>query len=431
MPQAMIASKNLCVSPPGNPTRQARPAKNKDVRDEADRTDRAGQIQVADTGQAFFGESRFKQNARFNLARFDEYATFAAAEFGGSASFEAIRGERGFTMARARFDVVPDFIQAHFAEAPRLDNLEVVGRIVARHPRPERKEAKSWWLKPWRTLRYVGGAARTWPKRAGRGIWRRLWRADRNIPSRWLALKRLAIQAHDTDREVEFHARGVQWQRFTENWPLPLAFWQGKAWGSFFRFWFGIAYEVFSDFGRSIFRPFLAWFIAILAFAAFYLSQTEVMQRDLALQEVSYVSAAAQAGRYAMSNAVPCYPPPPTFTERWRSKWGWWRAPKNTPASTSNETIIGGLSEKLRGRTNARAEALHLAFRNALIAIDAGGDASHRMYGCLYGLELYAGQNPVPIVPAAVSTASAIQKLISGVLIFLFGLALRNMLKVK
>jgi hypothetical protein len=37
----------------------------------------------------------------------------------------------------------------------------------------------------------------------------------------------------------------------------------------------------------------------------------------------------------------------------------------------------------------------------------------------------------VPIVPSAVSTASAIQKLISGVLIFLFGLALRNMLKVK
>ena len=37
----------------------------------------------------------------------------------------------------------------------------------------------------------------------------------------------------------------------------------------------------------------------------------------------------------------------------------------------------------------------------------------------------------VPIVPSGVSTASAIQKLISGVLIFLLGLALRNMLKVK
>ncbi|HWJ18218.1 MAG TPA: hypothetical protein VNR65_05760 [Geobacterales bacterium] len=43
-----------------------------------------------------------------------------------------------------------------------------------------------------------------------------------------------------------------------------------------------------------------------------------------------------------------------------------------------------------------------------------------------YGLE-----GSTPIVPSAVSTASAIQKLISGVLIFLFGLALRNMLKVK
>jgi len=108
-----------------------------------------------------------------------------------------------------------------------------------------------------------------------------------------------------------------------------------------------------------------------------------------------------------------------------------WRTPKNTPASNSNETIIGGLSEKLRGRTNARAEALHLAVRNAFIVLDGGSDASHRMYGCLYGLELYAGQNPVPIVPSAVSTASAIQKVFSGVLIFLFGLALRNMLKMK
>jgi len=60
MPQAMIASKNLCVSPPGNPTRQARPAKNKGVRDEADRTDRAGQIQVADAWllQDYGGDAR-------------------------------------------------------------------------------------------------------------------------------------------------------------------------------------------------------------------------------------------------------------------------------------------------------------------------------------------------------------------------------------
>ena len=114
-----------------------------------------------------------------------------------------------------------------------------------------------------------------------------------------------------------------------------------------------------------------------------------------------------------MQNTVPCYAPP------------------TASSSGPSETTISGLSEKLRSQTNARAEAWHLAFRNAFVVLDGGSDASHRMYGCLYGLELYAGQNPVPIVPSAVSTASAIQKLISGVLIFLFGLALRNMLKVK
>ncbi len=149
-----------------------------------------------------------------------------------------------------------------------------------------------------------------------------------------------------------------------------------------------------------------------------------------------------QTGRYAMWQSVPCYPAPtspaPTYAETWRNNWKMWEKPKagaassnETAAANSNETIVGGLSEKLRSQTNARAEALHLAFRNAFVVLDGGSDASHRMYGCLYGLELYAGQNPVPIVPSAVSTASAIQKLISGVLIFLFGLALRNMLKVK
>ena len=178
-------------------------------------------------------------------------------------------------------------------------------------------------------------------------------------------------------------------------------------------FWYGILYDLFSDFGRSTLRPLLAWIFVIIEFTAFYLSQNEVMQRDLALKDVWWGSAAVQAGQYAVANSLSCYAPP------------------NEKSSDPNETRIGGLSEKLRSQTNARAEALHLAFRNAFVVLDGGSDASHRMYGCLYGLELYAGQNPVPIVPSAVSTASAIQKLISGVLIFLFGLALRNMLKVK
>ncbi len=41
------------------------------------------------------------------------------------------------------------------------------------------------------------------------------------------------------------------------------------------------------------------------------------------------------------------------------------------------------------------------------------------------------GGDPVPIVPPGVSIASAVQKIFSAVMIFLFGLALRNMLKMK
>ena len=229
----------------------------------------------------------------------------------------------------------------------------------------------------------------------------------RDLFARWRALKRLTIQAYDTDRELAFNAKEIQAERAASRWPFPVAPDDWKLWP---RSSSGFLYWLFSDYGRSLVRPVGFWLAAILIFAAVYLSQTEVMQRDLVLQDAWWWSSAAQTGHYAVANTVPCFTAPP---------------------AQANETTVGGLSEKLRSQTNARAEALHLAFRNAFVVLDGGSDASHRMYGCLYGLELYAAQSPVPIVPSAVSTASAIQKLISGVLIFLFGLALRNMLKVK
>jgi hypothetical protein len=68
---------------------------------------------------------------------------------------------------------------------------------------------------------------------------------------------------------------------------------------------------------------------------------------------------------------------------------------------------------------------MHLALRNSLVFIDGGSEAAYRTFGCLYGVERHA------IVPSNVSLATALQKVASGVLIFLFGLAIRNMLRVK
>jgi hypothetical protein len=103
------------------------------------------------------------------------------------------------------------------------------------------------------------------------------------------------------------------------------------------------------------------------------------------------------------------------------------------PKDQNGETpaYAGALSPHLKAGTDLANEAWHLAFRNAFILLDSSGEAAHRSYGCLYGVELYGGGNPLAIVPSAVSTASAIQKVFSALTIFLFGLALRNMLKVK
>ena len=400
-------------------------------------------------GDAAFYKCNFKKSANFELATFKQYASFEKSLFSAAADLFAIRGERAFNLRKTVFEDVLDFIQAHFEEPPRLDNMEVRGIprhpqpdrrrcyacsainscLIPHHPRPDERKTPPWWMKGlWKAL-YWGGQMRSWPQRLLKCGWKRVRSrvrsrmGARDIPSRWLA-----VQGHDTERELEFHARELRSQRFAEDWPLPFAFWRRWAWGSFFRFWSGYCYQWFSDFGRSLARPFIASLVVLVAAAAFYLSQTEVMQRELALQEASYLSATIQTARYALSNTVPCYSPPPTLAGSARNQWFWWRrAPKIDPDASR----IGGLIEPFRSQTNARAEALHLAFRNAFVVLDGSGEAAYRTYGCLYGVELYGGSNPLAVVPSAVSTVSAAQKLFSALMIFLFGLALRNMLKMK
>ena len=58
---------------------------------------------------------------------------------------------------------------------------------------------------------------------------------------------------------------------------------------------------------------------------------------------------------------------------------------------------------------------------------DLAGLDARRTYGCLYGL---SGDNTA-LVPGFVSDMARAQKLLSAILIFLFGLAVRNMLKLK
>jgi hypothetical protein len=337
------------------------------------------------SGDAWFESATFSGDAWFDNATFKSSASYRACRFHQEVTFTGIRAEKGFDFIGVRSRrYVPDFLSAMFEEPPLLDNFRLSDEV-----------------EPGGLARSVVLGFSAWLKED----------LDSALSAKYRRLKQLAIDAEDHKNEQVFFRGELRSRRYLEDKPWHPAF------------WLGIAYEVLSDFGFSVLRPLLVWLACVVFFAAFYLSQTDAMRRDLALRDASVIGAAAQAGRHALSNDVACYPPPPTFTENWKL----WHSKEAPPAAQSaSATLIRGLGEKLRAQTSANAEARHLAFRNGLVALDGGGDASYRIYGCLYGLEGNA-----PIVPAAVSTASAIQKVLSALLIFLFGLALRNMLKVK
>ncbi len=91
----------------------------------------------------------------------------------------------------------------------------------------------------------------------------------------------------------------------------------------------------------------------------------------------------------------------------------------------------GDKSRAVVATTNMVNEALFLSASNALVVFNIGrGDASRRTYGCLYGFE-HGGSQAPPIVPYRVAVASTLQTLASAVLIFLFLLAVRNLLRLK
>jgi hypothetical protein len=225
-----------------------------------------------------------------------------------------------------------------------------------------------------------------------------------------------AIQGHDHESELRFFAGEITSARFVSDYPLPWPIWSAKAWLSakawsgVLRFWFGWLYQVTSDIGRSLFRPLVLWTLTVVLAAGYFLGQNPdvIAARDAAIAAgasggvLTYASSAFAAWR----KRQPCVDGLPD-------------------RNLKGEPIITGLAEPMRHSTNAATEAMQLALRNALVFVDSGSEAAYRTFGCLYGVERYA------IVPSNVSAASALQKVVSGVLIFLFGLAVRNILRMK
>ena len=229
-------------------------------------------------GGAFFTDSKFQSDASFDRATFTESTWFDFAAFNGDAwfgnctfskgaswrsakfgdkrnpqeaNFPAIKVERAFDLSSALFSTVPSFCQADFKQAPDLDRVSF--------PLPSR-----------------------WPWRFG----------DPALIPKFRAIRRMAIQGADYDREQMSFKGELRSRRWTTDKP-----WQPGL-------WLGILYDVFSDCGRSIFRPASLGLLSMLAFAIFFVRIADQGGREwtecVARGDMPFLKALYVSGRNAL-----------------------------------------------------------------------------------------------------------------------------------
>lgn len=228
---------------------------------------------------------------------------------------------------------------------------------------------------------------------------------DPDAAAKFRKLKKMAMEAEDHDREMEFHAQEIRCRRFWEDYPS----WNGRG---VTRFWLGWIYGGLSDFGRSIVRPLAALGVQAVLFAGLYL--TSWMGRPVS-SSASFVPVTTtipndHVGRVELGLRMLL--DVPTAIGRWL----WSHLPSGSCAADQPGTSLGAVGE-----------ALYFSFKNSFVFIDWDrAETAKRVFGCLYGIK--AGE---PTVPTLVSFVSTAQIVVAAVLIFLLLLGVRNMLKLN
>ena len=330
-------------------------------------------ISATFSSNADFNSATFSDLANFFHAEFKSYTDFSEAKFNSQASFHAIDSQVSFNLSHARFRHVPDFLNAKFREEepPNLDNI-IVDEFT-------------------------------------------FWNTKKDTATKYRKLKKMAIQAHYIKGELEFHAQELRAERFVwyNGWPISEKLFSKyiktkkvllpKVWRV--SFWFTLMYELFSDFGRSVFRPIISWALLLFICANIYLCYHPPAKENISnAQDLGSLEVAFTAWDNWFEQ-MPCLKP-------------------NLQDSTS-------LANSLLTDTTPQLEAFSLSLKNGFVFIDWDrSEAAMQTFGCLYGLT-ETKTTLVPSVPPMVSFVNILQNVLSVLLIFLFGLAVRNMLKLK
>ncbi|WP_037236848.1 pentapeptide repeat-containing protein, partial [Rhodomicrobium udaipurense] len=360
-------------------------------------------------GKARFPGTKFALDATFTDARFSGEADFSAAEFGAPAVFRQSGFTGGVTFAGARFLSQADFASFSLGKTSTFAESRFEGEAVFREARFEAPVSfastaflgKADFSAAQSRVAFVlaGATFRTVPDFLEANFhepprldnmtvadplkrfhsWKKAGISDPRGP-----FFKAAKVCKDPDASAKFRrlkklASEAQdlprEQEFFAQEFRCRRFWSDKPFGSGIgRFWLGYIYGGVANFGRSLLRPAALWLLSVVVFACFYL-----------------------AARGSAASFL---------------KW--------PPAA------IG--SPCASGTSNPILEAIYLSLRSAFLQIDWHDSINaRRVFGCLYGVE----PGGTPIMPLIVSSLALFQAILSAALIFLFLLALRNLLKVR
>ncbi len=318
---------------------------------------------------------QFKTSADFSGLAASRNSSFAESHFDGDAIFREAQFDAPVSFASSRFHATADFSAMQSKVACVLagaDFKTVPGFLEASFHEPPRVDHMlvADPLKRFHSWKQAGVSD-------PRGPFFKLMRvcADPDASAKFRRLKKLASEALDQPREQEFFAHELRCRRFWHDKP----FGQGKA-----RFWLGWLYGGVANYGRSLLRPFALWLLSVFGFAVYFLAQ--------------------------QGSAWNVHQPPSTAGDWLKS------------------VTSGDAFPCISGDSSRAGEALYLSFRNAFLKLDwADASAARRVFGCLYGVE--PGGNA--IVPLSVSSMSLFEAVVSAALLFMFLLALRNLLRVR
>ncbi|GFO82847.1 MAG: hypothetical protein A49_24740 [Methyloceanibacter sp.] len=334
---------------------------------------------------ATFEKTCFATLANFEGAQFAKSAAFGGAEFSGPADFDGTCFGWGASFWEVRFKGYGTFRRARFKYTPEMNPYPTQFLAAKCQGGFNLEEATFEEVPNFDQAHFEEG-----PRLDHIRIPHQSFLDSLKTPgnpersARYRALKRLAAQGHDHDSEQRFFASELRSRRGNPDRPWPTFGRQETPvrttdetpthgvdgiWPGGASYWVGFFYDLFSNFGRSITRPIFLWLLT------------------------TSIAAAAYLGRHCLLGKPGC----------------------------------------IDGQGSPLGSAVYLALRKGLIFPGLSPDQKlDEAYACLFGTKVpFTGSQHIPIIPNSVTYLGIGQTLFSGVLIFLFFLAIRNQFRIK